>query len=89
MTRVLAKAADQFSETVIDDEIVVMSLASGDFFSLTGSARAIWELIDGTRTRAALLADLAAAFGRTEADLAGDVDAFVAQLGSAGLLEPD
>ena len=86
MSQVLAKAADRFSETAIDDEIVVMSLESGDFFSLTGTAQAIWLLIDGTRTRAALLADLAAEFVCTEAELSEDLDAFLAQLETAGLL---
>lgn len=86
MSQVLAKAAGQFSETMIDDEIVVMSLESGDFFSLTGTAQAIWLLIDGTRTRAALLADLAAQFSCGEVELTADLDAFLAQLEAAGLL---
>lgn len=82
----LAKATGRFSETAIDDEVVVMSLESGDFFSLTGTARAIWHLIDGTRSRAALLTELAAQFDLEETALAGDLDAFLAQLGAAGLL---
>lgn len=82
----LAKATGRFSETAIDDEVVVMSLESGDFFSLTGTARAIWTLIDGTRSRAALLTELAAQFDLEETALAGDLDAFLAQLGAAGLL---
>ena len=83
----LAKANERFSQTEIDDEVVVMSLESGDFFSLTGTARAIWMLIDGTRSRAALLTELAAQFDVQEPALAGDLDAFLAQLGAAGLLE--
>lgn len=86
MSQLLAKAADRFSETAIDDEVVVMSLESGDFFSLTGTARAVWERIDGTRSRDQLLAGLAAQFGCDPADIAGDVDAFLAQLAGAGLL---
>ena len=86
MTQLLTKAAGRFSETEIDDEIVVMNLENGDFFSLTGSARAIWLLIDGTRDRAALLAELAHDFGASEAAIAGDVDSFIDQLDRAGLL---
>lgn len=89
MSQILVKAADRFSETAIDDEVVVMSLESGDFFSLTGTARAIWALIDGTRTRAALLTDLAESFGLAEAELVGDLDAFLVQLRAAGMLETD
>ena len=53
MTLPLTKDPTAFAETRIDDEIVVMNLASGDFFSLEDSAAAIWDLIDGTRNRAA------------------------------------
>lgn len=87
MNRMLRKASDRFSETAIDDEIVVMSLESGDFFSLTGTGRDIWRMLDGTRDRAALLADLGADYALDAAALAADVDAFLSQLASAGLLE--
>ena len=80
------KLADRFSETAIDDEIVVMNLESGDFFSLTGTARAIWLLIDGARSPIELRAALAREYGIGEDDIAADVDTFLAELGSAGLI---
>ncbi len=86
MSAILAKAAGRFSETAIDDEVVVMSLESGDFFSLTGTAKAIWQLIDDTRSRAALLRDLAENFASSDEEIARDVDIFLDQLGAAGLL---
>ena len=86
MTWPLTKQTERFSETTIDEEIVVMSLESGDFFSLTGTAKAIWLLIDGTRDRAALLAELALQHGCREAEIAADVEAFLDQLTRAGLL---
>lgn len=86
MTQLLTKQSDHFSETAIDDEIVIMSLESGDFFSLTGTARSIWQLIDGTRDRAALLADLALQHDCSEAEIMADVEAFLDQLNQAGLL---
>lgn len=82
----LAKAAGQFTETTIDDEVVVMSLESGDFFSLTGTARAIWLALDQHHDRAGLVAALAVEFGTEPAEIAPDVDAFLGQLGTAGLL---
>ncbi len=86
MTQLLTKQSDRFSETAIDDEVVVMSLESGDFFSLTGTARAIWRLIDGTRDRAALLSELAQQHDCQVTEIADDVDAFLDQLNQAGLL---
>jgi pyrroloquinoline quinone biosynthesis protein D len=86
MTTPIGKASDRFTETAIDDEIVVMSLESGEFFSLTGTACAIWEAIDGTRDRDAIVADLATRYSASPDAIAGDVDEFLADLRGAGLL---
>jgi pyrroloquinoline quinone biosynthesis protein D len=85
----LRKIPDRFSETRIDDEIVVMQLDSGVFFSLTGTAAAIWELIDGTRDRSAVLAMLARQFDGGATGIASEVDTFLAQLAEAGLVAAD
>lgn len=82
----ITKQVDRFAETHIDDEIVVMRLDSGEFFSLAGTAAAIWRLIDGTRDRAALIEALAADYDNDESDIAADVDHFLAQLKEQGLL---
>ncbi|MFM5893023.1 MAG: HPr-rel-A system PqqD family peptide chaperone [Novosphingobium sp.] len=86
MNGLLTKATDRFSETTIDAETVVMSLDSGDFFSLSGTARAIWELLDGTRDRAALIAEVADQYGVAGESIANEVDAFLTQLDQAGLI---
>ena len=88
MTR-LAKDPARFAETRIDDETVVMSLETGDFFSLTGTAQSIWRLLDGTRDRAAILAALAAEYDAPAAELEADLDPFLADLFAAGLLDAD
>ncbi|HUQ14232.1 MAG TPA: PqqD family protein [Novosphingobium sp.] len=85
----LAKDAARFVETRIDDEAVVMNLDSGDFFSLQGTARAVWELLDGTRDRDGVVADLAERYGAPREAIAADVDAFLAELGESGLLVSD
>lgn len=82
----LTKQNHRFTETAIDDEIVVMRLDNGDFFSLVGTAAAIWRLIDGTRTRDALIEALAAQFGSDEGAIAADVEDFLAQLTEQGLV---
>ena len=86
MNQPLTKVPAAFAETRIDDEIVIMNLASGDFFSLTGSAAAIWDLLDGTRSRAAVLAALDDAYDAAEADLARDLDDFFGELRAGGLI---
>lgn len=82
----LAKATGQYTETTIDDEIVVMNLESGDFFSLTGTARAIWQQLDRHQDRDRLVAAIADEFGADPAMVGADVDAFLVQLADAGLL---
>lgn len=82
----LTKQAGRFTETVIDDEIVVMRLENGEFFSLSGTAAATWRLIDGTRDRTSLIAALATEFDVHKTTVAADVDDFLAQLRENGLL---
>lgn len=82
----IAKRTEAYTETEIDDEVVLMKLDSGEFFSITGSGRAIWALIDGQRDRAALIAALVAEFDGDAAEIAADVDDFLAQLVDEGLL---
>ena len=86
MSQQLTKDPAAFAETRIDDEIVIMNLASGDFFSLTDSAAAIWDLIDGTRDRAAVLAALSVQYDAAQTDLARDLDRFLGELRSGGLI---
>ncbi len=86
MTRPITKNQAAFAETAIDGEVVLLNLKDGTFFSLTGTAAVIWPLIDGTRSRAALLSDLAQAHDAEETVIAPDLDAFLAQLAEAGFL---
>ena len=85
--KAITKCKDRFVETEIDDEIVVMELGRGEFFSLAGTGSAIWRLIDGERDRTSLLAMLAEDYGEPAEQIAGDVDEFLAQLSDGGLIE--
>ena len=82
----ITKQADRFTEADIDHEIVIMRLDNGEFFSLSGTAAAIWRLIDGKRDKASLVTAVADQFEAGESDVAGDVDEFLAQLKETGLL---
>jgi hypothetical protein len=86
MMAAISKMTDRFTETVIDDEIVIMSLDSGEFFALTGTAAATWRLIDGSRDRASIVAELADQFAASESEIVLDVDDFLLRLKETGLL---
>ena len=45
-----------------------------------------WDLLDGTRNRAAVLAALASEYAVGGADLARDLDTFLGELRSGGLI---
>lgn len=87
MNGLIAKRETEFVETEIDGEAVVMSLASGDFFSLKDTALAIWQAIDGKTGRAALIAALAADYGVAEAAIASEVGDFIERAKAAGLVD--
>ena len=82
----LTKRRDRFTETEIDDEVIVMRLDTGDFYSLSGTAGAVWRLIDGQRDRARLLTDLAEEFETEEESIAADVDDLLLRFRKMGLL---
>lgn len=82
----IRKIAGRFSESAIDDEIVLMRLDNGDFFSLSGTSRLIWELIDGERDLAQIGAMAAAQYAVPATTIADDIADFVSALIEAGLV---
>lgn len=86
MSGVWQKQNGRSSETAIDGEVVLLNLDDGNFFSLTGTAAAIWPLIDGKRDRDAILAELAMAYDEATDAIGPDVEAFLDQLERAGFV---
>ena len=82
----IRKALDQFVETDIDDEVIIMRRDTGKLLTLPGTAAAIWRLIDGKRDRNAVIGALADVFEMEEAAIEPDVDEFLLQLRETGLL---
>ena len=84
----LHKCASAFIETTVDDEVVIVSLDRGQFFSLKDTGLAIWNKIDGSRSRERILAELREEYDASEAVLPPDLDAFLQEVGGAGFLKP-
>jgi pyrroloquinoline quinone biosynthesis protein D len=85
----LTKRIGRFTETGVDDEIIVMRLDNGEFFALSGTAAAAWRLIDGKRDRAALVAELATEFAADESRITADVDELLKRLKDSRLIDGD
>ena len=83
----LTKRPERYTETAIDDEIVLMRLDNGEFYSLSGTAAAAWRLIDGSRDRHALLEALTHQFVGDEEGIAADLDEFLLELEGAALID--
>lgn len=80
------KIEGSFVETEVDEELVLMRIADGDFFSLEGTARAVWQAIDGARDRDGIVRHLAQEFDAPAQAIAGDTHAFIDELVAAGLV---
>lgn len=85
-TGAIVKLSDNFTETEIDGEVVVMMLDTGEFYSMTGTGCDIWRMIDGSRDRDAVVAGLAGEFDADPAAIGVDVDSYLAMLREAGLV---
>lgn len=84
---IIGKRKSAFIETEVDDEVVIVSLDRGQFFSLSGTGLEVWRKLDGSRSREQVLDELAAEYDVGRETIAGDVDAFLAEVEAAGFLE--
>lgn len=82
----LCKLTSNFIATEVDDEILIVDLDGGELFSLSGTGRAVWEAIDGTRDEAAIAALMAEQFAGDREAIAADVEAMIGQLAKAALV---
>ncbi|ABC64603.1 PqqD family protein [Erythrobacter litoralis] len=83
----IEKCTSAFIETDVDDEVVIVGLDDGKFFSLKGTGQTIWKLIDGKRDRAAILDRLEDEFDAPRETLARDLDVFLGEIASAGFIQ--
>lgn len=81
-----AKQFERFSQTTIDEEIVLMDLGNGDFFSLTGTAAEIWTLLDDTAGEESIISALSKRHDVESDTIRHDVRQFLDQLIEAGFI---
>lgn len=83
----IRKLTENFIATEVGDETLLIDLDGGEMFSLSGSARAIWDAINGERDAPAIAAALAPSFDEAVEVIERDAIALVAALAEAGLVE--
>lgn len=70
----------------LEDTIVVLDLATGDFFELDELGSRIWSGLDGTRSLRELVADLGREYDATPDRIGSDAIAFLTDLHTRGLV---
>jgi hypothetical protein len=75
--------------TDLHNETVLMSLESGSYYGLEGTARRIWGLLSTPRTFSDLCLQLSIEFQVTPEQCAKDILPFIEEMGSEGLLVID
>jgi hypothetical protein len=79
---------ERLSWREIGDELVVVDVATTTYLSANASAVLLWRELDRGATHDSLVARLTEEFGIDAGQAAADVDAFLADLETRGLLEP-
>jgi len=82
----LRKIEGTYVESPLDDELVLLNTATGQFNALKTTGLAIWTLIDGTRDLDAIKDEVAQRFDVDRDQCGHDVEAFVDSLQKAGFV---
>ena len=85
-SRILKCSPDARSRA-LDGEAVILHLGSGTYFGSNGAGSRVWELLRGGTTREAILVELLEVYEVDRTQLELDVDAFLAELERANLLD--
>lgn len=80
------KLTANFVETEVDGEVLIVDLDGGELFSLSGTARDIWRLIDGRRSAEAIAEALQQEFTAPAGAVEHDVRALLDKLQDATLV---
>lgn len=87
MARLLRKVESSSCATEMDGELVMIHVDTGKFFSLTGVGLDIWQRLDNQPDLDLICADLCREYGISADECRPAVDAFVAQLTTAGFAQ--
>ena len=83
----LRKRSENFVATTLGEEVLIVDLDGGELFSLSGTARAVWDAIDGKRSEADVASAMAHSHEGELAQIRADVAALINDLEKAALVE--
>jgi len=87
--RLRVNAPEVIHET-IDGEVIIISLASGNYYSVKGCGADVWDVIQhSNQTAPEIVAEVARLFGRSAAEVEASVVRFLEDLRTEGLIAGD
>lgn len=81
------RRVDGYRMETLDDEVLLYNPAQTRIIALNATAVLVWQLCDGTRSRAEIVALISEAYPEA-GSIAADVDDLLATLSGAGAVEP-
>jgi len=82
------KAPDNYSWRDVNNELVVLNLQSGEYFTFNNVGRLIWLTVNDGKTVDEITRSVVEQYATTEEKAVADVKAFISNLLSEGLLIP-
>jgi len=73
---------------VLEDEGVLLDLASENYLGLDAAGTRVWQLIDDGETMRSVVATMLDEYDTNEETLVGDLDEFLNDLQAQGLITP-
>ena len=80
------KAPDNYSWRDVNNELVVLNLQSGEYFTFNNVGRLIWLSVNDGKTVDEIIRSVVEQYATTEEKAVADVKAFISNLLSEGLL---
>jgi hypothetical protein len=78
--------AENVVHEMVDGEVIAIDLGNGSYYSLAGSAPAIWDLLARGATESEICDALAARFDADAETIRGEVSTLLAKLRESGLV---
>ena len=80
------KVPPQVMSRLVGDEMVLLDLASGEYFGLDGVGQRIWESVSEGKSLAETVVTIVAEYEADEAQVTDDILVFASKLVERGLL---
>jgi trimethylamine:corrinoid methyltransferase-like protein len=76
----IVKRGEDTPWNIVDDEVVLLNLDSGHYYSLNESGRRVWELLDGENTIPEIINTICEEFDVEQQEAAKDINTLIDEL---------